>query len=124
MVKEKEQKKKWQKIVGGGAIRLRNGQRIKPNEQFEAFESEIPQGHRDLIQEIEPVARKRKTQDEGSKETSPQEQEEVKEREPATQYETKHAGGGKYNVINLEGKAINEELLTKEAAEKLIKDIS
>lgn len=109
-----EKVEKWQKI-GGGAMRLLNGKRIKPNERFEAKESDIPS--MDLVKKIGSGGMKRK-----GKETK-QKEEPIETKKPeytAKKRETSNY----YDVVNEDGKAINEKALTKEKADELVEQMN
>ena len=100
------QKLHWKK-VGGGALRLQ-GQIIKPNQEFWAFAEDIPAAFMDCIvclddsklQELK-VAEKKVAET------------------PEELYTLKKVKKGWFNVVNAEGKAINEDLLSEEAAKEL-----
>lgn len=95
-----EKQVKWRKI-GGGTHKIGN-RRIKPNQVFFAYPSEIPKGLRDVIVPLKDFEMP----------------EPIQIQEPL--YEVKSRGGGWYDVINLvSGKAMNEKGMRKEDAEQL-----
>lgn len=101
-------KRRWRKL-GGGTFRMANGKIIKQNQVFEATTDEIPIAFRDSIVPIDgeiPIA----------------EQPALKS---STKYELRTKGVGWFDVINTETtKPINEVGLRKEAAEKLLQELS
>jgi len=105
----KSTKLRWQKI-GGGSLRW-NGRIIKPQEIFYADKEELPVSFLDTLVCLES--------------------EEVQEAAaitskitiiPEASYELKKADKGKnlWNVVNSEGKTLNESPLSKESAEELL----
>lgn len=103
-----DKKIKWKKI-GGGSFRMGNRRIIKPGQEFLACEHEIPLGFRDVIIPLETVPKKA--------EAVP-----VKVEKP--EYTVKHRSGGFYNILDSNGKVMNEEAIKgKEAAEQFIKDL-
>ena len=107
--KNKDEKKlRWKKI-GGGSFRMANGRIIKPGQEFTAFDHEIPMGFRDVVILLDPVAEKEATVP-------------VKVSKP--EYTVKHRSGGYYNILDSNGKVVNEEAIKgKEGAEKFIEDL-
>jgi hypothetical protein len=100
---------RW-KNIGGGTFRLhipgcRERKIIKPNQTFLADYSEIPENLRDVIQCLDGNPEEKDTE------------EAKKAKSPTFSIESK--GGGWYNVVNSEGKVMNESSLHKEEAEKL-----
>ncbi len=108
----------WKK-VGGGSFHANIGGRvmiIKPNQEFYAREDEIPMGFRDLVVPVDPVAvAKKKTEEEVKVE---------KEVLSKPKFFLKEKGGNWWDVVNEEGKVINEKSLRKAAAEELVKSLS
>lgn len=106
------------KKIGGGSFRLGN-RIIKPGQVFMAFPSEIPKGFRDVVVAIDtnfkfeakPV----------TKETPP----------PAPvivtppKYSIQPRGKSLYlfDVVDAQGKVLNEKALKKEIAEKFVEDL-
>lgn len=103
---------RWRKI-GGGSLRLTiDGKKriIKPNEKFKAATHEVPQAFRDVIVPLEDIP--------GSPPAPI-----VKGIE--TVYTAKPRGkGGWYDVVDKNGKVLNEKALKKEVAEKLLQDLA
>jgi len=99
---------RWQK-TGGGSFYLGN-RIIKPGEKFYAPLGEIPKVFRDAIDCLEPE----KLQAIENGEAVP----EVEE----TLYYLKKVKGqkGLFNIVDSEGKFMNEEPLTEEAAQELL----
>lgn len=97
---------KWKK-VGAGSFRMPD-RIIKPNEVFMAYEHEIPKAFRDIViclseLDIEVATTEAKF--------------------IAAKYEVVIHSPGWYNVVNEEGKPINEKLLRKKEAEQLKKTL-
>jgi len=108
---------KWKKI-GGGSFRL-NGKIIKPGQTFKAAENEIPEAFRDLIilAEDAPVGiGKRPTP---RKVKAP----EIKPVEVTYLVKPRETVGW-FDVVDSNGKALNEKALRKEIAEKLVRDLA
>lgn len=110
----------WWKKTGGGSLRF-NHKIIKPNERFKARPDEIPASFRDVIIPLEDLG-------DVEKQAAPVEA--VK-----TEYTIKPRGKSKslFDVVYPAGKeengetiwkSINEKPLTKDIAEKLVKDLS
>jgi hypothetical protein len=114
VVENVERAKVKYKKIGGGSLRL-GGKIIKPGETFKAYPEDIPVSFRDLVIPVEG----------GS----------VSWEKPATPpppivftkpvFELKPRGKSKsqYDVVDGQGKAINEKPLTKAIGEKLIEDL-
>jgi hypothetical protein len=101
--KEIEGMSEFQK-VGGGSLRL-PGRIIKPNEKFLAFDHEIPKGAWNVIVRLSGTP------------TSPVPEEVPIEVKKPT-YKLEHRGGGRYNIVDSEGKVVNENSLNKEEAQE------
>jgi len=88
------------RLKSGKDIRL-----IKPNQVFLASPAEIPEGIRDIIELLDP---------------DPMEEEakKIRRTEPP-EFTVESKGGGWYDVVNSEGKAMNEKALHKTEAEEL-----
>jgi hypothetical protein len=115
--KPAETRLRWRK-TGGGSLRIiLDGKKkiIKPGEVFLAHESELPVAFMDSLQCL-------------ASETEKQENKEVVEKLNAVPpiYELKEAEGTDdlWNVVNPEGKAINEEPLDIDAANDLLNSLS
>jgi hypothetical protein len=98
----------WQK-VGGGSFRLPN-RIIKPGEKFRAHPDEIPKEHRDVVLPLEGIP-------------------ETGDARPVnvvkSEYKLQSRGDSKlwYDVVDKNGKVLNEKGMKKETAEKLIQDL-
>lgn len=100
---------------GGGSLRMarkgpkgRKGYKIIPSgSKFWAYPHEIPEGFKDIVVPLNAVPEK----------------EELPLDVEKTEYTKVHKGGGKYNVVDSNGKVINEDLLTKDEAVDLIKSL-
>lgn len=100
-----EGKVKWRK-TGGGSFRTRNGKIIKPNQVFMAHPDDIPEGFRDVIVPVHP-------EDPSFKPEKP--------RNP--KYEIVSGTLGWYNVIDENGKQMNEKQLRQDKAEELVESL-
>lgn len=92
----------WRKKEGA-AFRLGNGKKIKPNEIFKAYPREIPPAFRDLFELLEG--------DENAVErviTAP------------SKFTLGEREDGMFDVVDPDGKCINDAPLGKEDAEKLL----
>ena len=97
----------WKK-VGGGSLRL-NGKIIKPGQVFSATPEQIPVAFKDLIMPLEQVRLKDEPVIVPAK----------------LVYELKPRGKSKslFDVVDKNGKVLNEKALTKEVAQNLIDDL-
>jgi hypothetical protein len=101
--------KVWWRKVGGGSLRLSN-RIIKPGEKFRAFPDEIPTAFRDVVLPLEDIP-------------------ETGDAKPVnvvkTEYKLQPRGDSKlwYDVVDKNGKVLNEKGMKKETAEKLIQDL-
>jgi len=93
---------KWKKI-GRGTFRTRSGKIIKPGQMFEASPEEIPEGFRDVIVPAEPLP------------------EEIQIEVIPPSYEVKSVAPGWYDVIDSQGKVVNEKRLRYPEAEALVR---
>jgi|WetSurSiteA1Bulk_404760.scaffolds.fasta_scaffold206564_2 hypothetical protein len=110
-----EQLISWKK-TGNGALRLKNLRYIKPGEIFEAYPSQIPAAFRDTVIPLNPAKLKEEEQ----------QREEVinKVAVESSAYTVKPRGvGGWVDVIDINGKVINEKAMKLPAAEELIKKL-
>ena len=109
----------WKKI-GGGSLRF-NGHIIKPGQTFQATRDEIPKAFLDTIVPTDfikgdPTSPRRKPA-QGSTITPIV-------NAPEVVYTVKARGtGGWYDVVDSNGKALNEKALKKDIAEKLAHDL-
>lgn len=98
---------KWKNL--GGTFRMREGKKIvKPNEVFDAFPHEIPQAFRDCIKPVD------------AQEPSKADIIQV----VSSSYEIKSKGPGLYNVVDGQGKVINEKGLSVQAAKELLETLT
>jgi hypothetical protein len=103
---------KWKKI-GGGSLRMPN-RIIKPNQTFEATESEIPRSFMKSLVNL-GVAGERVAK------FVPLEEEKLLERTQS--YTLHYRGNNWYDIVDRQGKALNEKALRKEDAEHLLKSL-
>jgi hypothetical protein len=105
-VVEEPAKLHWKKL-GGGVLRLK-GQIIKPNQEFWAYAEDIPVSFLDCIVCLDDSKlQEAKVAEKKIAET------------PEELFTLKRTKGGLYNVLNANGKAINEEPFEKEDAQEL-----
>lgn len=99
----------WYRKVGGGSLRLPN-KIIKPGEKFRARPEDIPRAFRDLCIPMENVKE------------APVKKIEVVE----SVYKLQPRGTNKqwWDVVDANGKVMNEKAMKKDIAEKLISDLS
>ena len=103
-----EKKLRWRKI-GGGSFRMGSKRLIKPGQEFMAYDHEIPMGFRDTIILLDTV---------------PEKEAEVPVKVKQAEYTVKHRSGGYYNILDSNGKVVNEEAVKgKDAAEQFIEDL-
>jgi len=102
----------WEKTGGGHFVMSLNGQRriIKPYQKFLARVEDIPLAFRDTVVPVDPEAFKAKTEP---------------KKLPIVdlEYTLVPRGGGYYNVVDVNGKVMNEKALRKEAAGELISSL-
>jgi hypothetical protein len=120
-MERKKEKKIWYRKRGGGSLYLtppegstaRRGQKVKSNEKFQAFPSQIPEAFRDTCIPLEDVDV-----------PSPP----VEKKKPAPpvkeEYTLDSLPGGWYNILDSEGKKVNESSLRKEKAEEFLKSLT
>lgn len=105
-----EDREIWWRKTGGGTFRLKREGKgikiIKPNQKFKARPSEIPESIRDIIKPLEELPEEKPL--------------------PITPpgYTLKYKGSGWYDVIDGDGKTMNEKTLRKGDAEKLIESLT
>ena len=102
---EEPEKLRWRKI-GGGTFRMANGKIIKPNQVFSAAIEDIPEGFRKIVVPLSQLP------------------DEVSLVVDSGKYEVQAASPGWYNVIDAQGKVINEKSLRQAAAKELIESLS
>ena len=105
---------RWRKTGGGSFTATLNGRRkiVKPGEVFSARLEDIPESFRDTIIPVDPnefkVAEKHFDEVDIAK----------------LEYTVEKAKGvGYYNVLDSEGKQVNEKSLRKDAAEALVSSL-
>ena len=103
-------KRRWIKTEGN-FFRMKGGKIIKKGQVFTASLDQIPEAFRDTIKPadgkaVEPTEEKPK----------------LTETEPLS-YSVKHRAGQWYDVINSEGKVVNEKALKKADAEELLETL-
>jgi hypothetical protein len=97
----------WWKKVGGGSLRL-NGKMIKPNEKFKASVEQIPKAFRDVVIPLEKIEEIQSSI--------------LPENEPKYSL-TPLSRKGFYNIVNIDGKKLNEKPLKEVDAWALLKDL-
>lgn len=102
---------RWRK-TGGGSFRMAGGKKIiKPGQVFSARLDQIPVAFRDVIIPVD-----------GAIFIEKEKQEKIEVPEP--EFKVNHRGVGWYDVLDNEGKAINDKALKKEAAWNLLKSLT
>ena len=101
---------------------------IKPGEVFSAKLSEIPVNFRDVIKPMDgvalPVEEPVKEKAPAPKPITPKSTDVVMPTPSVeVKYEVKFRGGGYYNVVDQDGKVINEKALRQEAANALLETL-
>jgi hypothetical protein len=100
---------KWKRI-GGGSHRLPNGTLVESGVPFDATPEEIPKAFRDVIVPVNPEELQALL--------------EPPDIDPAPSlYSLKSRGPKAWDVVDGQGKVINEKPLTKAGAEELIKSL-
>lgn len=98
------EKRKWKRL-GNKSFRMANGRIIKPGQIFEATEEEIPKAFRDLIVLAEPAP------PEPSLSVS------------SAGYQIRHRGSNWYDILDPQGKVVNEKALRQDEARKMLDDL-
>jgi len=118
MERRKEEVSIWWKKVGGGSLRgVFDGRKqiIKPNQKFKAKASEISMNFRDVVIPLESIP---------GVVTAPNvpdpDIKAVEVEYKAVERKTK----GWFDVVDKNGKVLNEKALKKDVAEKLVKDLA
>ena len=104
--KDKNEGKIHFRKEGGGTMRLTTGKIIKPTQDFWAFEHQVPKGGLDLLTRLE----------DSPPPTPPPEEQPVEVAK--SDFHLEHRGGGWYNILNADGKKLNEKALTKDEADE------
>jgi len=107
---------------GGGSLRI-DGKIIKPGQKFSALPSSIPKGFRDLIKPLEPIPYV--IPEPGAKKASapipiPKT---IKVTEAAYKVEPRPNSKTWFDVVDAQGKKLNEKALTQEIANQLVEDL-
>lgn len=105
--------KVWYKKIGGGSLRI-GGKIVKPGEKFRATPESIPKGFRDLLIPLEG----------GSFEEVEKKQAVKLDITKSTYKLVKREKSAWFDVVDANGKVLNEKGMKKEIAEKLISDLS
>lgn len=95
---------RW-KYTGGGFLFLKDRRKIKPGDVFMAAPEDVPMAFRDTIKLVGPI--------------DPPKPEIVTHRT----YSIEKRGGGWFDILDNNGKKINEKGLKKEAAEEMIRQL-
>jgi hypothetical protein len=109
--KNEPEKIRWRK-TGGGSLRIRldgKDRIIKPGQKFSARVEDIPEAFRDTVLPL----------DEGEYKEVVGKSEKV-EGAVKPEYFAQHRGGGWYNIVDANGKKVNEGALKREEAEAMI----
>lgn len=111
MKEKKDKKLRWLKNGGGTFRAIIDGQRriIKPNEKFSAYEHEIPASFRDSIVCLDKIP-------------SP-DTERLKSEPVRKEYTLQAKGVGWYNIIDSEGKVLNEKALRQQEAKEMLESL-
>ena len=107
MIREKKPERILWKKLGNGTLTLKDGRTIQPNEKFRAFPDEISQAFRDTVIPLEDLP---KENEKLVKEITP----------PTSKYLKVQKSSGWFDVVNIEGKTMNETSLREAEANKLI----
>lgn len=102
----------WIKHIGGGTIKLvGSNYRIKPNEEFRAWEEEIPLAGREQVKLLEAA--------DGEEATTQEEAQKILEGEPEDngEFYVEHRGGPWYDVKTPDGVKMNDKALKQITAE-------
>lgn len=97
---------RWQKI-GGGDLHIAN-HILKPNERFWAARESLPQGFLDSIIPLSEL---------------PDKKEEVKMEPNELGYKIKPRGGGWYDIVDDNGKQLNEKSMRESEANKILAEL-
>jgi hypothetical protein len=106
---EKEIRIRW-KVTGGGTFRVL-GRTMKPGEEFDAFERDIPLAFRDVVTKVLPKA----VQHEDITNYDSEAEKEVK-----LPYWKKREKGNWYDVFDKDGKIVSQRALNKKDAEQVV----
>lgn len=98
------------KKIGGGSFETYSGKIVKPNEIFKADPDDIPKAFRDIVVEVDP-------------DPNPQPEPKTEEIE-VHEYTKEPKSKGWYDVVDSNGKVMNEKSLRDAEADELIKNLS
>jgi len=107
-----EVKMLWRK-TGGGSLRLADMRFIRAGQTFEAFPSQIPEAFRDVIKCLSPVEQI----------VAGKEKEVVNIATKANNYTLRERRIGYWDVVDKNGKVLNEKALPEGKAEELLKSL-
>jgi hypothetical protein len=112
-----EEVMRFQKLGGGSFYAVIDGKQriIKPGEVFIAKLEDIPEAFRDSVKPMDGGMKTMKEVVEKQEETIAEVAESV--------FSLKHKGGAWYDVVDVDGKVMNEKSLRKADAEKLISSL-
>ena len=119
---ERTKVQKW-KVVGGGFFYATiNGTKriIKPGQIFDARLEDIPEGFRDVITPVTEDAESLIQHPVQPKVEPKTAEPEVMEEPVNPKYFVQSRGAGYYNVVDVNGKVMNEKALRKDAADELL----
>jgi len=102
----------WQKL-GGGTMKLKNNYRVKPNEQFRAYEDQIPYGSIDKVKKLSK----------GELEEENDKQLEV-ETVSGDEFYVEHRSGPWYDVKSPVGQVMNDRAMKQDEADTLKKQLN
>lgn len=131
MERTQRRKIKWHK-QGGGSFRMRDGRIIKPNQKFEAYPEDIPDGFRDVVVPLEPLPEDEPLQSATEFELQQaeppasldedQEGQAQYEIQPQQYEKQERDATGWFDVVDSEGNHVNDKALREDEADELIKD--
>ena len=103
----------WRKIAGTFTLRRKNGtqETISAGQVFQAMPEEIPMAFRDTIKPVDPVALEARV--------NPP----LDVASPGYRVEPRGKLPGRFNVVDGQGKVINEQPLTATEAQGLLEDL-
>lgn len=96
--------KVWWRKLGSGSFTMGNGKIVKPNERFRAKPEDIPNNFRDVVIPLDQLP------EEKPPVTQPLDQ----------QYKIETKSPGWYNIVDVNGKIINEKALRDHEAKEML----